>query len=220
MSESSIKRLMTANDASLNKIEEICDYIGISFFDLIETCKDEELTGLKLTQEQSFFFSMHTNYFYLFHLLYEEKQSVSQIQKRFKVNELSMNRYLKKLEDLNLLEWHPGNRLVFLVKGAIELESGSPLAKHVLNASMKNLTSIVTGDRKNSKKEGLFQFRETHLTEASINRIIESFNGIVHQLEIDASREEKIYDIEELDFYTINFGVLPQRLYCEDIPNI
>lgn len=220
ISESSIKRVMNAEDASISKIEEICDYIGITFFDLIDTCKNEAPIAFKLSACQEKFLTKNSNYFYLFHLLYEEKVSVAKIRDRFKISIKSMNKYLKKLEDLNLLEWHPGNKLIFLAQGSIELERGSQLAKNVLKASMKNLTEIVTGDKKTNDIDSIFQFMEVHITQESLKRFTDSFERISQQLDIDCSREEKIYDIEELDFYTINFGVLPNRLYRENIPNI
>jgi len=221
MSESSIKRLMNSNDASFSKIEEICDYIGITFFELVETCKAEKPKGLTLTQKQENFFQNNTNYFYLFHLLFEEKSTVKEIRKKFKINKLSMNRYLKKLEDLGLLEWHPGDRLVFLVQGNLSLQSGTPLAKHIMKTSLNNLTSIVTGDIEKKERDmlGVFHLREFHATKETIKRFIDSFDSISQQLVIDADREKKIYNLDELEFYTINFGALPKRLYSEDIPN-
>lgn len=97
MSESSIKRLMSGHDASLSKLEGLSEVAGITFFDLVELCKNQVPENYFLNEKQDHFFSRNTHYFYFFHLLYEENKSLKQIKKDFKLSENSISKYLKKL---------------------------------------------------------------------------------------------------------------------------
>ncbi|MBT3584796.1 MAG: helix-turn-helix transcriptional regulator [Halobacteriovoraceae bacterium] len=223
ISESSVKRTMTASDGALSKIEAICEVVGISFFDLATTIQKESAHEYQLSPEQDKFFSKNTNYFYLFHLMYEMKMTVKQVMKKYQIKALSMTKYLKKLEQLGLLERHANDKIVFLIEGYMTVGEKSGLGKHLIQTTVNNLSSIV-GDAKNFKgandEKGSFTIGEYLITKESADKFMQSFGHLQEELSRTNEREEKVYNIEDLIFYTCIFSFLPKRLYYEDIPNI
>lgn len=224
MSESSVKRLMSGKDASLSKLEALCNVAQITFFDLVAMSKDAKPETLTLTKEQDRFFAKNTHYFYFFHLIHEEDFTVDQIVKRFGLSEKSKNKYLKKLEDLGLIEWHPGDKIVNIKKGGIHLPEMTELGRHLVTTSMKNVTELVGDvDRMGKQLEGrhgTFHIGEYYLREETAKAFQNRMADLLSEMEKATDRENRIYDKSELQFYTSLTSIMPMRFYCEDIPNI
>ena len=224
MSESSIKRLMSGHDTSLSKLESLCEVAGITFFDLVELCKNQVTENYFLTEKQDHFFARNTHYFYFFHLLYEENQSVKQIKKTYKLTDKSVSNYLKKLEQLQMLERHPGDKIKFLITGSIQLKQSSRLGSFLLKNSMNNLASM-TSDMSTLKnklkgKEGTFHIGEYFLRPETAKIFSQRLAQLHEEIDSVSDREKRIFGKSELDFFTAVTTMLPARLYYEDIPNL
>ncbi|MCP4915027.1 MAG: helix-turn-helix domain-containing protein [Oligoflexia bacterium] len=224
MSESSVKRLMSGKDASLSKLEALCRVVDITFFDLVSMSKDSKPQTLTLTKEQDRFFAKNTNYFYFYHLIHEEDATVQEIVTRFGLSEKSKNKYLKKLEDLGLLEWHPGDKIVIVKKGGIHLPEMTELGSHLVRTLMKNVTELVGDVKKMDEqlkdKNGTFHIGEYYLREETAKGFQNRISNLLIDMEKASDRESRIYGKEELKFYTSISSVMPMRFYCENIPNI
>jgi len=224
ISESSIKRLMSADDGSLSKIEAICDAVGINFFDLALLTKEDKPRNFYLTKEQDAFFAKNTHYFYFFTLIYEEFYTLSQIKKKYKLTEKSMMKYLKKLEDLEMLERHPNNKIKWLIQGSTALPELTGLGKHLMRTSMRNFSDLILTDGALEKelkgKEGSFRISELYLKKETVHRYRMELDELAEKYAKESDREERIYGKTELELFTTLVAVLPMGLYSEDIPNL
>lgn len=224
MSESSIKRLMSADDGSLSKIEAICDVVGISFFDLALLTKEDKPRNFYLTKKQDSFFAKNTHYFYFFSLIYEQRFTIEEVKKQYKLTDKSLMKYLKKLEELEMLERHPHNRIKWLIQGSTALPDLTDLGKHLMSTSIRNFSDIIlTEGRLKSElegKEGSFRISELNLKKETVHRYRMELDELAEKYAKEADREERIYGKEGLELFTTLVSVLPLRLYSEDIPNL
>lgn len=224
MSESSVKRLMSAEDASLSKLEAICEVAGISFFDLVSLCKDEKAEELFLSPELVKFFSKNTHYFYFFHLLYEEGMSVQEVAKQYSLNSKSVTKYLRKLEDLELLEWHPGDKVKFLVRGRISIPDMNDLGTHLFQTTISNLSNLICNPdemrARMGKKKNTFSISECYLKPEVAEGFYRKLGELAQEMSEASDRAEKVFEHDELELYTSIFGIMPVRLYYEDVMNL
>lgn len=223
MSESSIKRLMSSSDGNLSKIEAICEVAGISFMDLVILTKDERPKDFNLTKEQADFFAKNTNYFYFFELLYEQRHTIKEVKKKFGLNDKSVMKYLKKLEDLGLCERHPNDKIVWLVSGSIGIPEMNDLGKHLMKTSLSNLKDLVIdgkGNEELKKREGTFRISEIYLKPETAKQFFDELFQLTEKMAQTSDREERVFGKEELVLYTGISSMLPVRLYYEDVPNI
>ena len=223
MSESSVKRLMSGKDSSLSRIESLCEVAEISFLDLVSLCKDTSPSILLLTKEQDRYFAKNTACFYFFHLLYEEHSSVKEIKKEYKLTSKTISQFLKKLEELGILERHPHDKIKWLVHGHISLPEITGLGKHLFQTSIANFSKLVSDNKllkaKLAGKSATFSIGEHYLKKETGDIFERRFKELAGEMEQAASREERIYDHEELTLYTSLISLMPLRLYFEDISN-
>lgn len=221
LSESSIKRLMSSNDGNISKLESICEVAGISFLDLVVLTKDQKPKDFFLSKAQDDFFSKNSNYFYFFHLIYEEGMSVLEVKEKYNLTDKSVMKYLKKLEELSLLERHPNDKIVWLINGHVSLPEMTELGRHLMRTSLNNFKEmVVEGKGPKKMKEGTFQMSEGYLRVETANRFISEFNELVKKIGQASAREERVYKNEELVLYTSISSLLPIGLYYEDVINI
>jgi transcriptional regulator with XRE-family HTH domain len=224
MSESSVKRLMSGSDASLSKIERLCEVAGIDFLDLVSLCKDTGPSTLLLTEKQDRYFGKNTSCFYFFHLLYEELYTVPQIKKEYKLTNKTINAYLKKLEELELLERHPNDKIKFLVHGHISLPEFTELGSHLFRTSIDNFSKLVNDQvlmkEKLKGESATLLIGEYYLKKETGQGFAKRITQIIEEMDKASSREERIYNHDELTLFTSLINVMPTRLYFEDITNI
>lgn len=225
MSESSVKRLMSADDAPLSKIESLCEIAGISFFDLVDLCKEEKLEFYRLTKEQAKYFAHNPHYFEFFTLLYEQRKTVSQIKENFGLTKKSVMLYLKKLEELKLLERHPHDKVVFLIKGSIDISEIEGLGRHLISKSLDTFKDVVLTPEllenlKKEGREGTLHISESHLRKESAALLMADLKEFMQKIHKISTREKKVYPKSELILFSQVLSFLPVQLYRESIPNL
>jgi DNA-binding Xre family transcriptional regulator len=226
MSESSIKRIMNASDGQLSKIEEICEFLGVTLFDLMELVQKEEVESYDLTKEQEKFFYNNPHYLDFFFLLYENSMPLSEIKEKFKLTKKSVGLYLKKLEQLGLLELHPYDEIKFLVKGSLSIGAGSILASQFSKRSLEHVTKYIVeglgedGNAKERRKKGLFQLMGYYMSVETSEELLKDLLKLLEDYSRRSQREERLYGKGNLPLYTFFTGLLPIKTYEEEIPNL
>jgi len=129
LSEASIKRLFSEHSFSIQRLEQICRLMDLSFSDLArinDRKYSERRTGLSLDQEQALAEDARLlSYFYL--LLNGWK--TSRIARRFSLSEPRQVRLLVKLDRLGLIELQPGNQVRLLTARRIQWRPGGPVRR-------------------------------------------------------------------------------------------
>ncbi|MFZ3231679.1 MAG: hypothetical protein WA160_15835 [Pseudobdellovibrio sp.] len=120
MTEAGVKKLLSKDDISFNKLELICELLQTSPVDILNIAEDSEVATHAFSEKQIKFFLNNIHFFHFFMKLAYEQKNPRIIQEEYKLSSKSLNIYLKKLEELGLIKRHPYDRM--------QIVGGIPLA--------------------------------------------------------------------------------------------
>lgn len=129
VSEATIKRTFAEKTFTLERIEEICKVLGISFLELARAAEGrdtEESSSLTEAQEEGL--AADPRLFAWFYILLGGL-SPEQALKHYTFSAKEAERFLLKLDKLRLIELHPGNRVKFLVTRNVRWFPNGPLTR-------------------------------------------------------------------------------------------
>lgn len=191
VSESTIKRTLTSQKITLERLEEICQAAGLSLFELASMVKKPvKETRHIYTLKQERFLAKNPRYLAYFDLLIRHG-SVSKVKKiRPSLKDKDVKAYLKKLDALGLIEWHPGDKVKFPVGRDVAWTPDGPLRHTFLKWAKED---FVGGQFNNPHDH--FSFSVAELTEASIgkikSRLKEMGEEITHLSRMDKNSRHK-----------------------------
>lgn len=196
MSESGVKKIFTSNDCSFSKLYTICDAIGLNLADIINESKKEFIIESKFTHEVENFFSSNLDYFYYFWKIIAERLPPEEVKKSLNLDETQNFRYLKKLDDFNLIELHENNRIK-IPKMKINRWVGSGPLTHKIHKEwgIKLVQDLTTVDniKNNLKNSGQhYSIKMMKLTPESHGELITSLKNIEFEFLARSKREATI----------------------------
>jgi len=124
-----MKRIFAQESCSLQRLTEICETIDISIFDLLNVAKDLEVAEYTFNTEVEKFFSTNLNYFRFFRKL-EYHRGIGIFKSEDQLDEKSIRKYLKKIENLGLIKILEGDRVAFNQHGYMSLPRTSELSRN------------------------------------------------------------------------------------------
>ncbi|MBK9295096.1 MAG: helix-turn-helix transcriptional regulator [Oligoflexia bacterium] len=111
ISESGVKKIFTGQDCSYGRLVQITRVLGFRMIDLLEKIEGTEMKGFTFSKEQQEFFLKNMDVFSFFVKLVVERESLTEIKKEFQLSDKATFNLLKKLDQLNLIQLHPGDRV-------------------------------------------------------------------------------------------------------------
>lgn len=191
VSESTIKRTLTSQKITLDRLEEICRAADLSLFELTSMIKrpvKETRHVYTLKQEQ--FLAKNPRFLAYFDLLIRHG-SVAKVKKiRPQVTDKNRKMYLKKLDELGLIEWHPGDKIKFPVGRDVAWTPDGPLRRTFLKWAKED---FVNGQF--IQEYDHFSFSVAELTEPSIAkikiRLKELGEEVTHLARVDKNSRSK-----------------------------
>lgn len=98
-----IKRWLGDGDLGLNELSQLAEFLNMSMLDIhLLADKLENKSGFSFTKEQDEFLAQNTSY-YAFLMRLHEGMTPEQIATKYNLTKLSLDKYLLKLEQLNLI---------------------------------------------------------------------------------------------------------------------
>jgi DNA-binding Xre family transcriptional regulator len=132
VAESSVKRIMSGSDLSLERLETVCKYLEISLGDFMKTTQFDGSTQIfYLSDDQETKLSKDQELLHYF-LLVDEGYSPADIAQNFVVSHEKATKFLLQLQKLNLIELFPHNRIKKKYMGQMRFRKDGPLAKILL----------------------------------------------------------------------------------------
>jgi len=162
LSESSIKRVFSQKNLSVEQVSRIANYLGYSFFDLCAAAERKSAPSHKYTPAQDRLLGNSPLSMYIFVLLMFGSSLVD-IEKKTSLSAREVLRELIKLDKANLIKLHPGNRVSVLVHGPFDLPKGGYLEKSLQNHVQVALDHFEKKANGLEKFEGLIHAREYYL---------------------------------------------------------
>ena len=173
ISEASVKRIFSEQTFSLQRLEEVCRFLDVSFFEIARMAREddeEEITELTLKQEQGLAKdSLVLTYFYL--LL--TGRTPKKIASEFGLDDLQQATMLARLSKLKLVELLPNNNGRLITGRRIEWRSDGPIRKlyqQEVQRSFMEYRFAETGET--------FRFDTGELSPASVSLLMKQFEKL------------------------------------------
>ena len=130
LSESSVKRLFASNNLSLQRFEQICEFVGLSIFDIGEMVREENASEsshtLSLEQEKAL--ADDVKLLIGFHLILNG-WNFDRIKDSFIWSEPEVTKIFTTLDKLNLISLLPGNKVQILTAHNIRWRKDGAIRK-------------------------------------------------------------------------------------------
>ncbi len=127
ISEASVKRGFSQKNFSLQRLDRICQMIGIEFTDLLQMLKDSAtapISGLTLEQEKEIVSDIEL---LLVTVCVLNRWTLEQILNYFNMSELECVKRLIKLDRLKMIELLPNNRVKLLLAPNFQWQENGPI---------------------------------------------------------------------------------------------
>lgn len=108
LSESGLKKSLSAKDGSFQRLVQICRFIGITLSEVIDV---HHLRHISFNSEQQKEFKKKFLLFEVYWMLVYERKEVSTIQSKLNINRADIFKIIRKLDSLKLLKLLPADRI-------------------------------------------------------------------------------------------------------------
>lgn len=190
LSEASIKRLFSDQSFSLKRMDDICEWLGIEFSDLVRKAENNLDYISELTREQEKELAANPKLLMVATLVTNHWQ-FQEILDHFTLTESELIRLLAKLDKLHMIQLLPGNRVKLLTAKNFSWRKEGPVQtffyQHVQTEFFKSSF--------NQADESL-RFMVGMLSEESNQRFMKSLNRLARDFE-ELSREDAKRPLEE-----------------------
>lgn len=148
LSESSVKRIFAQRTLTLERVEQILEILNMEWMDVARLLdRSKPLFQELFTQEQEEAFVHDEKLFsFCYKLIYGS--TVDEIVKTYRLERFQAERYLKRLEELRLLDRMPFGKVRLLVDARIDWLTAGPLrAKYEARIREHFLSSTFSGEK-------------------------------------------------------------------------
>lgn len=183
LSEASIKRLFSEQTFSLKRLEEICNILDLSLYDLAKISVDAETGPSRLNAEQETILAEKPKFLVFFYLLLNGRSPKS-IIKDYEISEKESLQFLLELDRLKLIELYPDNKVRLLIQKNIQWRKNGPIRAKYENLIIKELLNAPF-----DQQEERLRFETGKLSDGSqsvmLKKIDRLFKEYIELTEID-----------------------------------
>lgn len=130
LSEASVKRLLSRGGFTLERLERLCELLGLEMSDLFERMQQRERPASRLTHAQEVEIVSDPKLFLVTYLVLNRWPSAD-ILATFDLTQRELERCLIRLDRLRLIELQPGNRVRLLLTAHLAWRPGGPVQRYV-----------------------------------------------------------------------------------------
>lgn len=186
LSESSIKRMLAKQSLSLQRLEQVCNAVGIEISDLVDMLNErrEYLTELTPQQEQAL---LADPKLLLMTYLLINGWPLAAIVENFDIDEREANRLLIRLHKAKLIELLPLNRVRLLTARNFAWRRDGPVQKFVMRQVQSEFLDAAfsgSGER--------FRFVGGMLSQASLAQMQQAIDRIAREFDELARRDSAL----------------------------
>jgi Cro/C1-type HTH DNA-binding domain len=136
LSEASVKRLFATENFTLQRVDQICDLLGLELPVILERAQDHRAptNQLSVSQEREI---ISDPGLFLIAWLTLSRTPFEEMVKTYKFSAAEVQRFLIKLDRLKVLELQPGNRVRLLVSRRFSWRRGGPVQRYIYQKLLK-----------------------------------------------------------------------------------
>ncbi len=164
LSVASVKRLFSSGDLSLKRVDQVCELLETGLADILAQARDRPSANqLTLAQEQEI---VADPKLFLIAWLLLNRAPLEDIVRRYKFTEREVLRLFYKLDQMQVIELQPGNRVRLLVSRHFSWRAGGPVQRYI---HQKLLREFTTSHFVGSQEE--FFFHGGEVSEAALSEL-------------------------------------------------
>jgi len=207
VSEQTIKRVFTGDDAPLSRLLEICRIAGVAFADVARLATEAPAASFELSEEQETFLAENPGHQVFLYRL-RDGRTPAQIRAEFALSARGLARYLKDLEQLGVLDRLPGDRIALKVQGVHMFRRGGPLwRKHGAEAVRDMFAFLADAPEPATGRATLWSQSQNRLSQESVAALCAELEEISVRYRRTAQREKAVLPPERLVDAKWIFGV-------------
>ncbi len=130
LSLASIKRLFSTEDLSLERVDQICELIGMDLSDIMDRAADRSAPNNQLTLSQESELIADSKLLFMTWLVLV-RTPFEDIVRDYHFSKREALQYLIRLDRLKVIELQPGNRVRLLVSRHFSWRPGGPVQKYI-----------------------------------------------------------------------------------------
>lgn len=197
MAESSIKRILNAEDTSIVKLSSIADALDISLFELINLSAPSEDLFFTLDESQERFLSMNLNYMVIFAEMAEGIKDPAELMETFKITEKKLFVYLKKFDDLGLIELGAKNKYKLIPRGQWKIARAGALAQTMIDESYHGFYNVFL-KKLETRKDAEYESNTQLVTKDSYKHYLTALAQVNKEFRLSAQRDSIVNKKENL----------------------
>jgi len=209
-SEGAVKNMFLRSTCALERLVEVCGALGLSVSEVFKTAEAHSSEILVLSEEQEQHFADHPDVFRFFRLCFYEELSPRAVKRKWKLDDRALERYLKTLEELGLAERHPGQRLVFLVRGKLRWRPRGPWMKRHLAA-----INELAAERVLAEAQSYYSLGFSTLTLDQRHGFATEVEGVVRKYQDIAARDYLVRDSLDQHPFSWTFALVSGDICVE-----
>jgi transcriptional regulator with XRE-family HTH domain len=128
LSEASVKRLFSEHSFSLERLDCICDWLGLEISDLVETMQQSIRLTSRLSRKQESELVSDTKLLLMAHSLIN-RWTFPEIIEAYSISETEGIRLLAKLDRMKIIQLLPGNRVKMMIAKDFEWIRNGPIQR-------------------------------------------------------------------------------------------
>lgn len=195
LSESSVKRLMSQGDLTLERIEQACHAMQMTFADLVKLSPLEtEGIDPTLLPDQEAAFVANPALFHFFSLL-EEGKTAKQIERKYDISPAEIQKFLLILDRVQLIELLPQNKVRLKVVNKIRFRRDGPMGKLILDQAKSSFLDSEFKAETEHLRFGLYR-----LNPQSAHRYKSKMDKLLHEMKADSDYEQNQADAVDFGF--------------------
>ncbi|MCO7225728.1 helix-turn-helix transcriptional regulator [Pleionea sp. CnH1-48] len=137
VAEVTIKRMLNQSDIAMSRLLALCDIAGLSLAKLLEDFNSQPPLHYYFSARQDEAFYQHPGLLHYFSELFYTGLSAEEIAAKYQLNEVSSYQYLRALENIELIELLPQNKVRFLVQAPLGFDHQSKVLKQQVQKSIE-----------------------------------------------------------------------------------
>lgn len=184
ISESGLKKFMTAKDGSLQRVAEVCHYLGIS---LGELYRDDRELAYRFTPEQQTAFLANHLLFVLYWQLVYERLPFSSVQKEINLDSRQGFRLLRQLDQLKMIRLMPNGRIRLPRIQAVKWVGEGPFIEKILKQWARAVIDDNCGPK--SEEGRFFLIRYLRMTDKTYEDFLQAQRNFENEFVHRAIRE-------------------------------
>lgn len=177
ISEASVKRIFAEESFTLHRLEEICVFLEIDFFELSKQARGNASAAEHMSVEQETALAADPKLLGVFYLVFNDWQ-LADIVEHYEITKPECIKLLAQLDRLKVIDFLPGDLVRVRLPKTVRLRADGPIK---MSHGPAVLADFMSGQF--SKMGGLFRFEFRELSKASmailqrkIERLSQEFN--------------------------------------------